>query len=370
MNQVLENGTVLQGTTGRYTILKTLGQGSFGITYLACTQVVGKLGAIDVKVAVKEFFMKEVNSREGSSVTGGSTGNGLFEKYRQKFRREAENLSRMHNPGIVKVLESFDSNNTSYIVMEYVGGGSLDDYISRHGALPEKEAIRFAQGIGAALDYMHAHQMLHLDLKPSNVMLDSQNNPILIDFGLSKHYDEGGMPESSTTVGGGTPGYAPIEQASYHEGKEFPVTIDVYALGATVFKMLCGHRPPESDVIINEGFPYRSLEGVSQRTVDAVAKAMAFRKADRYQSVKDFLGAIGPSETLDESTVHTPSIPPEDTIKQAHIDGTRSETKSNRKWLYIIIVVLGILMTALLMFTLLKTNSEKEDEETDGIRFY
>ena len=293
MNEVLVNGTVLKGAANSYTILRALGQGSFGITYLAQTQVVGPLGTINVKVALKEFFMKEINSREGSTVTGGSSRNGLFDKYRQKFRREAQNLSRMQSPGIVKVLESFDTNNTSYIAMEYLGGGSLDDLIIRNDGLDEELSLHYVRGIGQALSYMHSHQMLHLDLKPSNVMLNDMGEPILIDFGLSKQYDESGQPESSTTVGGGTPGYAPIEQSSYHEGKGFPVTIDVYALGATLFKMLTGHRPPECDEIINEGFPVDDLKGVSQTTVAAIEKAMSFRKADRYQSVDDFLAALG-----------------------------------------------------------------------------
>ena len=304
MSQALEKGTVLRGNDNRYTIIRALGQGSFGITYLAHTQVEGSLGTVDVEVAVKEFFMKDINSREGSSVTGGSSKDGLFDKYRQKFRREAQNLAKMKHPGIVRVIEAFDTNNTSYIAMQYLGGGSLDDLIARRGKLAEDEALRYARGIGEALEYMHSHKMLHLDLKPSNVMLNRQGDPVIIDFGLSKQYDESGNPESSTTVGGGTPGYAPIEQASYREGKGFPVTIDIYALGATLFKMLCGHRPPEVSDLFEEGFPYGDLEGVSEGTVAIVAKAMSLHKGDRYQTVGDFLAALGApaSAAADETT--------------------------------------------------------------------
>ena len=293
MTQTLGNGTVLQSANNRYTIVRTLGQGSFGITYLATMQVEGPLGAIEVEVAIKEFFMKEINSREGSTVTGGgSSRDSLFDRYRQKFRHEAQNLSRMQHPGVVRVVESFEANNTSYIAMEYLGGGSLDNLIGSQG-LPEEEALRYARGIGEALAYMHGQHMLHLDLKPSNVMLNRQGDPVIIDFGLSKQYDDDGNPESSTTVGGGTPGYAPIEQSSYRDGKGFPVTIDVYALGATLFKMLCGHRPPEAPDLFTDGFPYADLKHVSQSTVDIVAKAMAPNKNDRYPSVNDFLSALG-----------------------------------------------------------------------------
>ncbi|MBP5546146.1 MAG: serine/threonine protein kinase [Bacteroidales bacterium] len=303
MTQDLPQGMFLQGSTYRYKIVRTLGQGTFGITYLATTQMTGPLGAINVRVAIKEFFMKEINMREGSSVTGGSNSkDGLFDKYRQKFRREAHNLSSMQHPGIVKVIESFETNGTSYIVMDFLGGGSLNDLINRRGVLPENEALQYIRSIGSAISYMHSHHMLHLDLKPSNVMLNDMGEPVVIDFGLSKQYGDDGSPESSTSVGGGTPGYAPIEQASYHEGKGFPVTIDIYALGATLFKMLTGRRAPEADEIMNDGFPYGTLKGVSQPTVAALAKAMAFRKADRYQSVDEFLAALGKASVADEAT--------------------------------------------------------------------
>ena len=325
MNQNLPNGVLLQGRDYTYTIVRTLGQGSFGITYLATTQVEGSLGSITVNVALKEFFMKEINGRDGSSVTGGSTtSDGLFERYRQKFRREAQNLSKMHHSGIVKVFESFDANGTTYIAMQYLGGGSLDDYIFRKGKLSEEEALRMTRLIGSALQHMHSAHMLHLDLKPSNIMLNDLDEPVIIDFGLSKQYGDDGNPESSTTVGGGTPGYAPIEQASYHEGKGFPTAIDVYALGATLFKMLCGHRPPEAAEIMNFGFPADDLKDVSEPTLAAVEKAMAFRMADRYTSVQDFLEAISSDDeghvAADEATTVF-----DDADEKTQVDFRRSE---------------------------------------------
>lgn len=308
IEQALQSGFVLQGGTYRYEIVKALGQGSFGITYLANAKIEGPLGVVDMKVAIKEFFMKEVNGRKDSVVTSASSKNNLFVDYRRKFRREALNLSKMHHPHIVRVVESFDANNTTYIVMEFIEGGSLDNRIAQKGALSEEESLRLIRQIGSALAYMHSNRMIHLDMKPANVMLNGKDDAVLIDFGLSKQYDEQGEPESSTKVGGGTPGYAPIEQSAYREGKDFPITMDVYAMGATLFKMLTGKRPPEASDIFNDGFPYGMLEScnVSATVIDAIAKSMQSKKMDRFQSVPEFIEALSPD--TDESTSMTGEV--------------------------------------------------------------
>ena len=297
-NNTLTSGTTLQGKSYTYTIQQVLGQGSFGITYLATTKVkiTGALGALEttMQVAIKEFFMRDINGRNENTVTTGSQG-GLYANYKKKFAREAENLSKLDHPNIVKVLEYFEANNTIYYAMEYVEGGSLDAYITQKDGLPEAECVKYAKQIGAALSYMHAHKMLHLDLKPGNVMLRKNGDVVLIDFGLSKQYDESGNPETSTTVGGGTPGYAPLEQANYHEGKDFPVTMDVYALGATMYKMLTGMRPPEAVEILNEGFPAYELQKhqISNTLIACVGKAMSPMKKDRPQNIDAFLELLG-----------------------------------------------------------------------------
>ena len=303
----LPSGYILHGKAYNYEIERVLGQGSFGITYLAKIKLAGALGTLDssIRVAIKEFFMKEINGREDATVTC-SNRNGLYDKYRVKFAREAQNLSKLSHPNIVKVLEFFEANNTVYYAMEYIDGGSLNDMIERRNGLPEAEALDYVRQIGSALSYMHAHKMLHLDLKPANIMLRNGMG-ILIDFGLSKQYDENGIPESSTTIGGGTPGYAPIEQMRYKEGKDLPVTMDVYALGATLFKMLTGKRPPEASDLLNDGFPAGELRqcGVSESTIAALAKAMAPLKAQRYQSVNEFVQIFGGCTTNNSNNENT-----------------------------------------------------------------
>ena len=299
-------GTILHGEAYDYKIMDVLGQGTFGITYKAKVEMKGALGRLDsnMYVAVKEFFMKEVNGRENSSVTSGSTSNGgLFHYYRDKFEREARNLSTLSHPNIVKVLEAFHANGTTYYSMEYIDGISLDKKIAQspQGRMPLTEAIETLKQISAAIAFMHSRNMLHLDVKPSNVMMRKDGTAVLIDFGLSKQYTSNGEPESSTKVGAGTPGYAPIEQASYHEGKGFPTMMDVYALGGTLFKMLTGQRPPEASEILNEGFPADSLRQffIPDNIVNSISKAMAPLKKDRWQTVDEFV------KHLDEHGEHT-----------------------------------------------------------------
>lgn len=258
--------------------------------------MMGKLGQLNatVNVAIKEFFMSGMNNRsQNDSSIEGSSGS-LFFYYRQKFKKEAENLSKLNHPNIVNVLDVFDENNTTYYVMQFIDGQSLDNYIKQQKGIEENKAISIFKVIGKAVQYMHSNKMLHLDLKPNNVMLDKDGTVYLIDFGLSKQYNEKGEPESSTKIGAGTPGYAPIEQANYRDGKDFPVTMDVYALGATLFKMLTGVRPPEASDIFNDGFPLYELQehNISDRITASVAKAMAPAKKDRYQTVEDFLNSF------------------------------------------------------------------------------
>lgn len=293
----LKEGTILHGKSYDYKIVKTLGQGTFGITYLASVKMKGALGSLDSEllVAVKEFFMRDFNGRNESTVTY-SSRDGAFAYYKSKFVNEAKNLSNLHYPGIIRVIELFDENQTAYYVMEYVSNGSLDEQIKIKGRLSSEECVAYTLQIAKALGYMHQNKMLHLDLKPNNIMIRKDNKLVLIDFGLSKRFDTFGKPETSTTIGHGTPGYAPVEQANYQSGAngEFPSTMDVYALGGTMFKMLTGHRPPEASVILNEGFPISELEdaGVAKQLSDIVAHCMEPFRKNRYKNATDVVKAL------------------------------------------------------------------------------
>ncbi len=302
----LKQGTLLQG--GKYKIEATLGQGTFGITYLGTARLTlnGGLGAREIvtKVAIKEFFMREVNVRDndGRCVEGSSSS--VFTNYRHRFRREAENLAKLHHPNIIRVYDVFDENGTTYYSMEYVEGLTLDAYIQQHHPLPEAEAVAILGRVCSALSFMHGQRMLHLDLKPKNIMCSSKGEVFLIDFGLSKQFGANGEPESSTTIGAGTPGYAPIEQVKQIKDGTFPATLDIYALGATMYKTLTGQRPPEATDILNDGFPDGPLVQLhrSPSLIQVVARCMSPMRKDRYQTVADLLRAYPPLAAEDEKT--------------------------------------------------------------------
>lgn len=288
----LQPGTVIHGTHNDYRIERVLGQGSFGITYVANVRLKGRLGAIEstATVAIKEFFLRDVSSRNGLRVFSVSDST-LCSDYRRDFLREAQNLSRLDNDHIVKVLETIEENDTVYYVMEYLSGGNLDQHILSHGKLSCREALDIAIQIGEALKCMHAQHMLHLDLKPLNVMRGEDGHIVLIDFGLSKCFGADGQPESSTRIGQGTTGYAPIEQHSFNKADGFMPTLDIYALGATLFKMLTGCVPPEASVVLNEGLPVDELSsaGVPPAIIALVERAMQPLRRMRHQTVDEFV---------------------------------------------------------------------------------
>lgn len=303
MQQQLIIGTLLHG--GTYKIEKILGQGSFGITYLAEHTNLGK------KVAIKEFFMKELNSRgEDGSITGMSDSS-LSQNYCQKFKKEAINLSRLDHPNIVRVTDSFSENGTFYYVMDFIEGQNLNDYIKSH-YIDEAEAVSIIKSVADALIYMHEEKhMLHLDLKPGNVMRrESDGHIFLIDFGLSKHYSTDGQPETSTTIGLGTAGYAPIEQGNKAKNGEFRPTIDVYALGATFYKLLTRETPPPaSDLVSDDELLENKLreKGLSDNLIKVVTEAMCPNVRRRTQSIREFRDALTDCSVQTPESIQTKS---------------------------------------------------------------
>jgi len=299
----LKVGSKLKGNSFQYVIDGVLGQGSFGVTYKArgYSKIKGAFGDMEVElpqpIAIKEFFMRDVNQRgEDGSITGLTEGS-LAYNYAQKFRKEAERLAALCHPNIVKVMDFVEANNTFYYVMEFIDGEDISHYMKGQ-PLQEGEAVKIIKDVANALQYMHdKHKMLHLDLKPGNIMRRKNDGHIfLIDFGLSKHYNDDGQPDTSTTIGLGTEGYAPIEQGKKATSQNsFRPTIDVYALGGTLFKMLTGETPPAaSDILDDEDLLCEIMgkHGVDSQLQGIVEKAMRPSAKRRTASVSEFLFSL------------------------------------------------------------------------------
>ena len=290
----LHSNFFLQG--GKYKIEKILGQGGFGITYLG-TQV-----ALNRKVAIKEFFMKEYCERNSntSHVSLGTSGSReIVERFRAKFIKEAQIIAKLNHPHIIRIHDIFEENGTAYYVMEYWNNGSLAEYVKSRGRLNETEALHYIRQIADALGYIHNHNMNHLDVKPGNILLDENKDAVLIDFGLSKQYDQEGNQTSTTPVGI-SHGYAPLEQYKKGGVGTFSPTTDIYSLGATLYKLLTGQTPPDANDVMDEGLPALPAS-VSSATVAAIEKAMQSSRKNRPQSVKEFLEML--KDEVDEKTV-------------------------------------------------------------------
>ncbi|MBP3455146.1 MAG: protein kinase [Alistipes sp.] len=293
--------TLLQG--GKYRIVRFISSGGFGCTYEAIHV------NMEERVAIKEFFVKDFCNRDETTahITVGTVGKrALVDKLRRKFADEARALYKLKHPGIVRVSDVFEENGTAYYVMDYVDGLSLGEIVKRDGAMPEVRAVRYIRQVAEALRYVHNHNRLHLDIKPGNIMVDADDNAVLIDFGASKQYDEE-AGENTSTLMGKTPGYAPLEQMGNNVMKFMPAT-DIYALGATLYKLLTGVTPPEANLLASGEELDPLPETISEPTRRAISAAMQIRKNDRPQTIDAFLSLLDTSATsaveLDKTVIN------------------------------------------------------------------
>ncbi|MDE6695673.1 MAG: serine/threonine protein kinase [Muribaculaceae bacterium] len=277
--QQLTKGATLQG--GKYIIERVLGQGGFGITYLATHSFLEK------QVAIKEFFPS------GFCVRDVLTGkiimtNPLMEKHKSKFVSEAKKLSMLNHKGIVKVIEVFEENGTAYYIMDYIAGQSLWEILQQR-QFSVKESLQVIGKVSKALTHIHSKRMLHLDIKPMNIMIRSvDNEPIIIDFGISKTFDAKGNP-NTTYLPAASPGYSPAEQFA-GEINKFAPQIDIYSLGATLYTLLSGRVPTYPTPLTTSKLKFDDV--VPFYVIKAVKTAMAYKQEDRYASVRDFLVAL------------------------------------------------------------------------------
>lgn len=289
----LFSGSSLQN--GKYIINRVLGQGGFGITYEA-EQVV-----LQRKVAIKEFFMKDccVRSEDSSFVVVPAQNNFVtVEKFRSKFVREAQMIASFDNPHIVRIFDIFEENGTAYYVMDYLGGGSLADKVKAGGPLAEDVALSYIRQVADALKHVHSFNTVHLDVKPSNILLNTKDHVVLIDFGISKHYDEAGEQTSISPIGISS-GYAPLEQYRPVDVSQFSPSTDIYALGATLLFLITGVNPPEASIVNEDGLD--RVAAISDKVWNVINSAMQPRRKNRPQTIDAFLALIDSYDTLNNA---------------------------------------------------------------------
>ena len=277
----LKEGSELQN--GKYRIIRVLGQGGFGITYLAENTY------FDRNVAIKEFFPKDFCGRDNTShLTLGTQNNAeTVEKLKDRFLKEAKNIAKLDHPGIIKIHDIFEENNTAYYVMDYIEGENLNEMVKHQGPLSEAKAVEYIRKVGDALDYIHSRNMTHFDVKPANIMVRrSDDQPILIDFGLSKQYDSHG-DATSTLMQGVSHGYSPIELYNPGSITSFSPQTDVYSLGATLYYLLTGNVPPTASNVLENGLNIYS--DVSEAAAEVISKTMSFSRKHRPQNIESFL---------------------------------------------------------------------------------
>lgn len=356
----LKSGSLLQG--GRYRVEKTLGQGGFGITYLGTQIYLGR------KVAIKEFFMDGFCMRDTSSYVTAPTdvNKGLVESFRRKFIKEAQNIAKLKHPNIVSIIDVFEDNGTAYYVMESLDGGSLADKVA-DGPLSEENALKYVRQVASALEYIHSNNMMHLDIKPANILLDSNDNAVVIDFGLAKQYDNTGQQTSTTPVGI-SHGYAPIEQYSKNGVGTFSPSTDIYSLGATLYKLVTGATPPEANHIYDEGLPPLPSH-ITPATCNAIEKAMQPRRKDRPQSVQEFLallqGDVVPAAATVSEREAATFVPVEKTVSVPQSSSIPKVANSEKKkkgsllWLWILLPSLSVTLLIVVLFVIPR-GSDKE----------
>ena len=319
----LKENTTLQ--SGKYRIIRVLGQGGFGITYLAENVFFNKI------VAIKEFFPKSFCGRDNTShLTLGTANNAeTVEKLLNRFMKEARNIAKLDHPGIVKIQDIFKENNTAYYVMDYIEGENLNEIVKRNGSLSEEKAVEYIKKVGEALSYIHSKNMTHFDVKPANIMIRrSDDMPILIDFGLSKQYDGSG-DATSTMLNAISQGYSPIELYNPGTLNSFSPQTDVYSLAATLLFLLTGKTPHSASDIATDGLSLP--DSISQDMKETIQSAMQIRKNTRTQDIENFVDNLrfaeiisqqtrqpDPSPTTEETQFINPSLPIDEDDQYEH----------------------------------------------------
>ena len=299
--QHLPPGTLFHG---KYLVGRALGQGGFGITYIARDLY------LDRVLAIKEYFPRELATRDQDGISVAIYHGQQMEQYQygmEKFLEEGRTLAKFEgHPNIVSVQDFFESNQTAYLVMPYIEGVALSEYLkTRNGILAFEQALQIMMPVMDALSAVHEAGMLHRDISPDNIYISRQGRVMILDFGAARHAMNQQNRQYSIIL---KPGYAPPEQYR-QKGNQGPWT-DVYAVAATFFHAVTGTMPPDG----LERMEYDSLQWpewilhqLSEDRRRAVEGGLAPRPEQRFQSITDFQNAL----LEGASQVETPAEEPQ-----------------------------------------------------------
>ena len=340
MQTPLRIGTIL---SGRYRVERVIGMGGFGITYAA------RHVSLGTQFAIKEFYIegKCMRLADNVTVTYQDMEPGAFEKFRKRFHDEAITLCQLDNSHVVHVHDIFDENGTTYILMDFVVGETLQKKVEREGVLPYDLAVNYMAQLCEAVEHIHSHHILHRDIKPDNIIITPSNNVVLIDFGSARSFVHNQEQKHTAML---TVGYAPIEQ--YTATSKKGNYTDLYAVGATFYFILTGKKPlPAAERVIQDEL--QTPSDLNPQVTDAVSrtimKALNLKPEDRYQTVEDFqrdlLGNI---------------LVPELQTDSQHAGGYLPKLHFESKlWLWISLSALLILLGAGVIFAILYVNNNR-----------
>lgn len=361
--QALKTDFVLHGKK-EYTIKKVLGHGGYGILYHATSKVMdGNIEQIH-EYAIKEYFDKKCCYRGCDGKVELTDESEKPQEIRDNFRAEAECLNNLkHHRNIVQVNEVFAENGTFYYVMEFLKGETLRQHVA--GKLSEKEALKYIADIADALDYLHSEYINHLDVKPDNIMVVGDGDDmraVLIDFGLSKHFNKNGKPKGKQGYYGASNGYAPKEQ--YDGIDEFSPKADVYALAATLFFLLTGEDPCSGKEITPKYIWTHLPDNVSKKTGEALVNAMNEDKDGRTKSIEEFRHNLLGEKINKSKGVPTDKITPKKKVQQLN-DNEQSNDDDRDEFLKMLvygIIAAAVVICFVLIQRFIPTNTPVQKE--------
>lgn len=360
----------------RYVLKRVLGEGGFGITYLGWDEVLA------MPVAVKEYYPSSMAGREmqGNNTYQvralGSQRREAYEKGKEAFLKEARVLSRFCQlEGIVLVRDFFQENGTAYIVMEYIDGISIKEYVQTKGAFSVEKALELMKPVLLSLHAIHGKNLIHRDLSPDNILVTSQGKLKLIDFGAARHAGTGTQKTITVMF---KRGFAALEQ--YQAKGEQGVWTDVYGISATMYYMMSGKVPEESvsRVLKDSLVELKKLPeiGISEVVSDGIHRGMTLEWEKRYQNIAQLYQVLYSEEIpevafsdvenvneeatfladseisqsskpdTDKSSLETEVLSEELAMEMSH----RKRTGIGKKWMLVIAMALVVVVTGILIY--------------------